>query len=145
MFTSHESAYNELFQIILYCHIYSSIQPTSRQTLKIRPLLYKTYELSKSNTELHTITLQVPNQLLNPNNLPSFDTQLDDIDTDKNSCTTIDVTDYALIATPFEWLLQKMLNDIYNPNIPFATNENSTEEKACKFCTYKIICKKNKE
>ena len=145
LFTSHESAYNELFQIILYCHIYSSIQPTSRQTLKIRPLLYKTYELSKSNTELHTITLQVPNQLLNPNNLPPFDTQLDDIDTDKNSCTTIDVTDYALIATPFEWLLQKMLNDIYNPNIPFATNENSTEEKACKFCTYKIICKKNKE
>ena len=145
LFTSHESAYNELFQIILYCHIYSSIQPTSRQTLKIRPLLYKTYELSKSNTELHTITLQVPNQLLNPNNLPPFDTQLDDIDTDKNSCTTINVTDYALIATPFEWLLQKMLNDIYNPNIPFATNENSTEEKACKFCTYKIICKKNKE
>ena len=87
----------------------------------------------------------MPNQLLNPNNLPSFDTQLDDIDTNKSSCTTIDVTDYALISTPFEWLLQKMLNNIYNPNIPFTTNENSTEEKACKFCPYKIICKKNKD
>ena len=148
LFTSHESAYNELFQIILYCYIYNHILKTttsSCQTTQIRPLLYKTYELSKSNTSLHTITLQIPNQLLNPNNLPSFDISLDDIEIDKNNCSTIDVTDYALISTPFEWLLQKMLKDIYNPNIPFAPNENSTEEKACKFCPYKIICKKNKD
>ncbi len=142
LFTSHESAYHELFQIILYCHIYNSSFLIPYSSLKIRPLLYKTYELSKSDTQLHNIKLQVPNQLIDPNNLPPLDTPLEAISTDKNSCTLIEITEYSLIATPFEWLLTRMLNDIYNPNIPFAPTENSTEEKACKFCPYTTICKK---
>ena len=144
LFNSYKSSHHELFQIILYCHIYNSSFLIPNSSLKIRPLLYKTYELSKSDTQLHNIKLQVPNQLLDPNNLPPLDTPLEAISTDKNSCTTIEITEYSLIATPFEWLLTRMLNDIYNPNIPFATTENSTEEKACKFCPYKTICKKNK-
>ena len=144
LFNSYKSSHHELFQIILYCHIYNSSFLIPHSSLKIRPLLYKTYELSKSDTQLHNIKLQVPNQLLDPNNLPLLDTPLEAISTDKNSCTLIEITEYSLIATPFEWLLTRMLNNIYNPNIPFATTENSTEEKACKFCPYKTICKKNK-
>ena len=144
LFNSYKSSHHELFQIILYCHIYNSSFLIPHSSLKIRPLLYKTYELSKSDTQLHNIKLQVPNQLLDPNNLPPLDTPLEAISTDKNSCTLIEITEYSLIATPFEWLLTRMLNNIYNPNIPFATTENSTEEKACKFCPYKTICKKNK-
>ena len=144
LFNSYKSSHHELFQIILYCHIYNSSFLIPNSSLKIRPLLYKTYELSKSDTQLHNIKLQVPNQLLDPNNLPPLDTPLEAISTDKNSCTLIEITEYSLIATPFEWLLTRMLNNIYNPNIPFATTENSTEEKACKFCPYKTICKKNK-
>ena len=144
LFNSYKSSHHELFQIILYCHIYNSSFLIPHSSLKIRPLLYKTYELSKSDTQLHNIKLQVPNQLLDPNNLPPLDTPLEAISTDKNSCTTIEITEYSLIATPFEWLLTRMLNNIYNPNIPFTTTENSTEEKACKFCPYKTICKKNK-
>ena len=144
LFTSHESAYHELFQIILYCHIYTKLLTANSSPLtpKIRPLLYKTYELSKSNTQLHNIKLQVPNQLLDPNNLPPLDTPLEAISTDKNNCTLIEITEYSLIATPFEWLLTRMINDIYNPDIPFAPTKNSTEEKACKFCPYTTICKK---
>ena len=144
LFNSYKSSHHELFQIILYCHIYNSSFLIPHSSLKIRPLLYKTYELSKSDTQLHNIKLQVPNQLLDPNNLLPLDTPLEAISTDKNSCTLIEITEYSLIATPFEWLLTRMLNNIYNPNIPFATTENSTEEKACKFCPYKTICKKNK-
>ena len=144
LFNSYKSSHHELFQIILYCHIYNSSFLIPHSSLKIRPLLYKTYELSKSDTQLHNIKLQVPNQLLDPNNLPPLDTPLEAISTDKNSCILIEITEYSLIATPFEWLLTRMLNDIYNPNIPFTTTENSTEEKACKFCPYKTICKKNK-
>ena len=144
LFNSYKSSHHELFQIILYCHIYNSSFLIPHSSLKIRPLLYKTYELSKSDTQLHNIKLQVPNQLLDPNNLPPLDTPLEAISTDKNSCTLIEITEYSLIATPFEWLLTRMLNNIYNPNIPFAATENSTEEKACKFCPYKTICKKNK-
>ena len=137
LFNSHQSTHHELFQIILYCHIYNtSYHPTS----KIRPILYKTYELSKTTPKV--ITLQVPNQLLYPNNLPPLDTPLDTINIDKDNCTTIDITDYTQIATPFEWLLQKMLNDIYNPNIPFAPNSKTIANKACQYCTYKTICKK---
>ena len=144
LFNSYKSSHHELFQIILYCHIYNSSFLISNSSLKIRPLLYKTYELSKSDTKLHNITLQVPNQLLDPNKLPPLNTPLEDIDTDKNSCTLIEITEYDQIATPFEWLLTRMLNDIYNPKVPFTPTENSTEEKACKYCSYKTICKKNK-
>jgi hypothetical protein len=87
----------------------------------------------------------VPNELLDPTNLPPLDTPLDAINTDKANCTSIEITDYSLIATPFEWLLTRMLNNIYNTDIPFAPTELSTEEKACgNFCPYKTICKKNK-
>ena len=145
LFTSYESAYHELFQIILYCHIYNSSFLTPHSSFKIRPLLYKTYELSKSDTKLHNITLIVPNELLDPTNLPPLDTPLDAINTDKANCTSIEITDYSLIATPFEWLLTRMLNNIYNPDLPFAPTELSTEEKACgNFCPYKTICKKIK-
>ena len=143
LFNSYKSSHHELFQIILYCHIYNSSYLNPNSSLKIRPLLYKTYELSKSDTKLRNITLQVPNQLLDPNNLPPLNTPLEDIDTDKNNCTLIEITEYNQIATPFEWLLTRMLNDIYNPNIQFASTENSTKEKACKYCQYKTICKKN--
>ena len=143
LFNSYKSSHHELFQIILYCHIYNSSYLNPNSSLKIRPLLYKTYELSKSDTKLHNITLQVPNQLLDPNNLPPLNTPIEDIDTDKNNCTLIEITEYNQIATPFEWLLTRMLNDIYNPNIQFASTENSTKEKACKYCQYKTICKKN--
>lgn len=144
LFNSHKRTHHELFQIILYCHIYTKLLSpnSSLLTPKIRPLLYKTYELSKSDTQLHNIKLQVPNQLLDPNNLPPLDTPLEAISTDKNNCTLIEITKYNLIATPFEWLLTRMLNNLYNPNIPFAPTENSTKDKACKYCQYTTICKK---
>ena len=144
LFNSHKRTHHELFQIILYCHIYTKLLSpnSSLLTPKIRPLLYKTYELSKSDTQLHNIKLQVPNQLLDPNNLPPLDTPLEAISTDKNNCTLIEITEYNLIATPFEWLLTRMLNILYNPNIPFAPTKNSTKDKACKYCPYTTICKK---
>ncbi len=144
LFTSHESVYHELFQIILYCHIYYKhlTHNSPLQTPKLRPILYKTYNFSKQNPKLETIKINVPFELLDPNNLPPIDTSLSEFNTNSKNCQEIEVTDYSLIATPFEWLLFKMLNDIYNTNIPFVTTENSTNEMACKFCPYKTICKK---
>ena len=131
--TSHESAYHELFQILLYCYLYKLCFSTTT----MMPTLYKMYSIKSQNGELTTITLNVPNELLT-DTLPPFDIDLNSINT-KDS-TKIQITDYQQISAPFEWLVNKLLHDIYNPNHPFAPTENSTPEKACKYCPYTTIC-----
>ena len=131
--TSHESAYHELFQILLYCYLYK----LRFGTTTMMPTLYKMYSIKSQNGELTTITLNVPNELLT-DTLPPFDIDLNTINT-KDS-TKIQITDYQQISAPFEWLVHKLLHDIYNPNHPFVPTENSTPEKACKYCPYTTIC-----
>ena len=131
--TSPESAYHELFQILLYCYIYK-LRFGSTPTM---PTLYKMYSIKSQNGKLSTITLHIPNQLLS-DTLPPFDINLNEINT-KDS-TKIQINDYQQINAPFEWLVHKLLHDIYNPNHPFAPTENSTPEKACKYCPYTTIC-----
>ena len=140
LFNSYKSIHHEIFQIILYCYIY---RQKFGDKYILKPSLYKTYELNKPNATLQPISLKIPNILRDKNNLPNIDIPIQEINTDTKNCTTIEVTDYTLISTPFEWLLEKMLNNIYDPNTLFCSNENATETKACKFCSYKTICKKN--
>jgi hypothetical protein len=133
LITSPESAYHELFQILLYCYIYKlhfGATPTM-------PTLYKMYSIKSQNGKLSTITLHIPNQLLSTP-LPPFDIDLNEINT-KDS-TTIQITDYQQISTPFEWLVHKLLHDIYDPNKPFTTNIHDTKLKACSYCYYSTIC-----
>ena len=133
LITSPESAYHELFQILLYCYIYKlhfGATPTM-------PTLYKMYSIKSQNGKLSTITLHIPNQLLSPP-LPPFDIDLNEINT-KNS-TKIQITDYQQISAPFEWLVHKLLHDIYDPNKPFTTNIHDTKLKACSYCYYSTIC-----
>lgn len=138
LFTSPQSAYHELFQIIFYCYIYKL---TSCDT-SILPTLYKMYSLKSQNGKLTTITLDIPNQLLDKNNLPSYNTNLNEIDTDKNNCTKIEITNYDQISVPFEWLMHKTLNDIFNPNIPFTSNPLDIKQDGCKYCHYKTLCRR---
>ena len=135
--TSHESAYHELFQILLYCYFYK----LRFGNTKLLPSLYKISSLKSQKDELDKITLHVPNELLTEP-LPPFDIDLNEINTDNKNCTKIEITDYTEISRPFEWITQKILYDIYNPQKPFAQTPNATIEKACKFCPYTTICKK---
>lgn len=100
------------------------------------------YSLKSQNGKLTTITLDIPNQLLDKNNLPSYNTNLNEIDTDKNNCTKIEITNYDQISVPFEWLMHKTLNDIFNPNIPFTSNPLDIKQDGCKYCHYKTLCRR---
>ena len=133
LITSPESAYHELFQILLYCYIYKLHFGTTPTI----PTLYKMYSIKSQNGKLSTITLHIPNQLLSTP-LPPFDIDLNAINT-KDS-TKIQITDYQQISAPFEWLVHKLLHDIYDPNKPFATNIHDTKQKACTYCYYSTIC-----
>lgn len=135
--TSHESAYHELFQILLYCYFYKLHFRNSN----LLPSLYKIYSLKSQKDELDKITLYVPNELLTET-LPPLDIDLNEIDANNKNCTKIEITNYEEISKPFEWITQKILYDIYNPQKPFIPSKNTTIEKACKFCPYTTICKK---
>lgn len=135
LFTSPNSGYHEIFQIILYSYLYKQKNPTEI----IRPILYKIHSL-KTQTELQTITLDIPKELNDPNNLPNINIDLREINVDKKNCVSIEITDYNLISTPFEWLLNKILYDIHNQSQSFTTNSFYAKEKTCRYCNFKTLC-----
>ena len=59
----------------------------------------------------------------------ALDIDLASFDPKSKDVSTITVTDYAQISTPFEWLVSKLLHDIYNPDIPFTQRPHCTIEK----------------
>jgi hypothetical protein len=138
LFTSHDKFYHEVFQVLFYCYLYK----LQFGTTPMFPTLYKILSLKSSTDQLTSIKLTIPNQLLDDTKLPPLDIDLATFDPKSKDVSTITVTDYAQISTPFEWLVSKLLHDIYNPDIPFTQRPHCTIEKGCKYCSYTAICKK---
>jgi hypothetical protein len=103
----------------------------------IRPILYKIQAL-KTQKEIEPITLLMPNKLREAT-LPSFDTDLSSL-IDNKYCEEIQVTSYDKVSVAFEWLLQKTLRDISNPDIPFTSNPLDRKDKACEYCHFMNLC-----
>lgn len=153
LFTSTDSASNELFQIILYCHLYlngvvnkdkSDYQkPDNITASDIKPQLYNIYKMAAhvkngKSEEMEPIKLKVPNELLN-GNLP-YDINIEEIKTDKSNITEIEVINYEAIRKPFEWGLTKMFAELFDQNIPFMGLEEKKIAAGCKYCPYIDIC-----
>ena len=51
-----------------------------------------------------------------------------------------EITDYEQVSAQFEWLVNKILYDITNKDIPFAINDNDTKQIACMYCPYASLC-----
>ena len=134
LISSDNESNHEIFQIIFYCYLYKLTYGAT----PLLPALYKMNALKKHNSTLSSITLSVPTQLLDPDNLPSFGIDLNSID--NTNSVEITITDYAQISTPFEWLIQKMLHDIYDPQKPFVPN---TTKNTCS-CPYINLCQQKK-
>lgn len=133
LFNSPLSACHEIFQVLLYCYIYKLKNPNAI----IRPILYKIQAL-KTQKEIEPITLLMPNKLREAT-LPSFDTDLSSL-IDNKDCEEIQVTSYDKVSVAFEWLLQKTLRDISNPDIPFTSNPLDRKDKACEYCHFMNLC-----
>lgn len=147
LFTSADSACHEIFQVIFYCYLYNYNNPT--QSLK--PALYNIYNISHINSsdtprhDLETIKLKVPDSITDKNNMPDYDTDIE-ILKDPKSCSIIEVHKYNDIRIPFEWLLHRMLREIYDPAVPFTVNRyNSRKTEGCRFCPYTKLCNREKE
>lgn len=63
----------------------------------------------------------------------------DNIGTPRNSTTEVD---YLTYAEEFEQRLSNMLNEIFDPDIPFTQCSEDEADKACKYCDFKTICKR---
>ena len=133
LFNSPLSACHEIFQVLLYCYIYKLKNPNAI----VRPILYKIQAL-KTQKEIEPITLLMPNKLREAT-LPSFDTDLSSL-IDNKDCEEIQVTSYDKVSVAFEWLLQKTLRDISNPDIPFTSNPLDRKDKACEYCHFMNLC-----
>ncbi len=143
IFTSHKSEFHEVFQVLLYCYMYSIAENIKSNNSNILiPYLYKIYDFSKPNTKLSTFKILIPNELNNPLNMPSFDIDINSIDNSKENSTEVDITNYKNISVAFEWLMNKIVYDIYNPTLPFSCNPLDEDHAACKYCQYQTICKK---
>jgi ATP-dependent helicase/DNAse subunit B len=141
IFTSHKSEFHEVFQVLLYCYIHS-IDRHNESNILI-PYLYKIYDFSKPNTKLSTFKILIPNELQDSQNMPSFDIDINSIDNSKENSTEVDITNYKKVSVAFEWLMNKILYDIYNPSLPFSCNPLDKDHVACKYCPYQTICKKD--
>lgn len=63
----------------------------------------------------------------------------DNIGTPRNSTTEVD---YLTYAEEFEQRLSNMLNEIFDPDIPFTQCSEDEADKVCKYCDFKTICKR---
>ena len=133
LFNSPLSACHEIFQVLLYCYIYKQKNPNAI----VRPVLYKIQAL-KTQKDIQPITLYIPNQL-RESTLPPLDTDLSSLMNIKD-CEEVVVSSYDKVSVAFEWLLQKTLRDITNPDIPFTTNPLDKKDKACEYCHFKNLC-----
>lgn len=160
LFNSPKSACHEIFQILLYCYFFynADFHPDKDLTLyklqkekpTLKPALYNLYEVSKITAseaeqyDLETIRLKVPEALTDAENMPDFDIDLEELKrTDPGE--TVEVTTYNTIRTPYEWLLRRMLHEIYNPATPFTTTPANSNSEGCKYCPYLKLCNREKE
>lgn len=143
LINSTKSTDHEIFQILLYCHIYH--QQHNIPAEKIRPNIYNIFELykikenSSTNFENKILTIKVPTLLLS-------DTGPDTIDFEKlqelnpKEFAEIEVYSYADIKRPFEYVLKHLFDEIYNPEIPFTSNPTDTANNNCTYCPYTRLC-----
>ncbi len=138
LFESGKSHLNEQFQLLLYCSMLCKMKPDSQ----IQPNIYNVYTITwknkKKESSLDLFKLKIPKILLD-NELPPLDYEI--TDEERKNTTTIEVDDFRKVKPAFEWLLEKMLNTIGDPAIPFTTNPTDTSHENCKFCIYKSLCK----
>ena len=139
LINSPETRNHEIFQILLYCYIYN--KTTGIDKSQIKPNIYSVYNIYNTSSSTpfseQTINIKVPISLVNS----EVDTSTINFATLKDEETiTIAVNSYDTISTAFEYVLEHLLNEIYDPTIPFCYNLDDTQNKACIFCAYKNLC-----
>ena len=50
--------------------------------------------------------------------------------------------DYDAYAEEFETLLRRKLDELFDPETPFAQCDETEADKICKYCDFKLICKR---
>lgn len=50
--------------------------------------------------------------------------------------------DYDAYAQPFEELLRRKLDELFDPKVPFTQCDEAEADKICKYCDFKSICKR---
>lgn len=140
LFSSTDSKYHEVFQILLYCYFYEkklNVKPT-----EIQPILYNTYKINKkkisNNEDLDLIQIAIPQENIDKNNIP------DNI-IYKDNKAIITIESYNDIKEYFEERLTEMLNSIFNKDITFSENPNNKDNSGCKYCPYIRLCNKETE
>lgn len=112
-----EKQYGAIFQVLLYCKLYRISFPDDKRNLQ--PLIYKVRDAFKD---------------LSPA-LSTNDPQL--IVAERRA---VEINDYDMVASLFEPLLDKCLEEIFDLDIPFT---QTAVEAHCKYCDFKTICKRN--
>lgn len=109
LFVPSENRPSYIFQTFLYASIM-----TRKQPLKVAPSLLYIHKAA-SDSYSPVIEMGAPRQ------------------------TKIPVNNFAFFEDDFRERLQKLLQEIYDPSIPFNQTENI---KRCEYCDYKSLCKR---
>lgn len=162
LFYSPEHTCQEIFQVLLYCYIYkqSKLEEKSNSSEKLQPNIYNVYKLSdlikQEKNQPEKFKLNVPNLFYNGDKFRNEEelaeelkelgiTDLEGFSRDKKNCTEVKIDSYDDIAAPFEWLLKRMIDEIFDVNVSFAENPKNDKCKGCKYCPYVPLCGKEKE
>ncbi|WP_300702679.1 PD-(D/E)XK nuclease family protein [Bacteroides sp.] len=109
LFTPADNRPNYIFQTFLYAAILCRKQP-----LKVAPSLLYIHRAASDNYS-PVIEMGAPRQ------------------------SKIPVNNFAFYEDEFRERLQELLQEIYNPDIPFDQTENT---KRCEYCDYRSLCKR---
>ncbi|MGM9805252.1 MAG: PD-(D/E)XK nuclease family protein [Candidatus Aphodosoma sp.] len=150
LFNSPNKTDQEVFQILLYCHIYSTCHnvPANR----LRPNIYNIYDISQKANNVnnesafeHThITVKVPKSLSDALSDDDITIDYESLHNEKET-VSIDIYNYESIRIPFEIMLRHLIAEIFNPTVPFKANPDDRQHKSCQYCPYTRICRKEKD
>lgn len=146
LFNSPNKTDHEVFQILLYCHIYCA--STKTPASQVRPNIYNIYDISqkadKANGgdvfENQRITIRVPQSLTEAASVEAV-VDYEELKNEKE-LISIEVNSYDSIRVPFEIMLRHLMDDIFSPDVPFKANPDDKQHKSCQYCPYTKICGK---
>lgn len=143
MFCGDDHAHHEVFQTLLYCYIYLASH-NECPPVSVRPNIYNIYSLNRNKRVTHdaferqVITVKVPTAMLTQ---PLSSLTDADILSPKVPTTPIVVSSYADIKPYFEYMLHRLISEIFDPGIPFAQRKTTN---SCRYCPYRYLCGEKK-
>lgn len=135
IFSNNKDCSKEAFQVLFYCYMLSKALPEELQQLNLYP------QTAINNFNCMEPHLYFTRSILNNQNEA---VTIVDYNKSKHSTESFDnqeIQDFSIFASAFGDALNRVLEEIFDPNVPFTQTD---EAHACQYCHFADLCGRSK-